>query len=565
MFDKFFFDLKNKQFDSRSTNFVIYSLLTIFTIVVFSSAWICDDAYHAFIMAQNLIDGNGFVYNVGYRVNASTCPFFTLLTALVNLVIRDMYLTGVILGTFFSSLTFFLLLKNICKSNFENCILLVCMLSSYSFMSFTTSGLENSALFFLVSIIAIIYFKNSDKSLKTLFYLSLLTALVLGTRMDNILIVMPMLLHSLLETKGSIAKKIGFCLLGFLPFFIWIIFSTWYYGFPFPNTAYAKLNTGFPITEYLYRGLDYIWRSLVCDLVIFATFITLIIVLLLKKDHKILISSMGVFLYVLYVIYIGGDFMAGRHLTVIYLLSLIIIFYALRFQMSKSSLSCFIGITLLFGLYNSYSPMMNELLYTQYNHCHIQTSMEDEKKAFYKFNVYRYIYNKIFFKKDLNILYYGSDNLYPSNKDHVYSNGDKMVLLRKFIFGRNAYFIKRKYHNIITVDMIGLSDELLSRLPAYKNKWRVGHMVRIVPKGYLNTLLTGQNRLYDKKISKYYDYLNKIVSGDLFDIERLKVIFLFNLSFYNKLLPSEYESDEFIGNPDLQDPELSCFTLDLKY
>lgn len=50
-------------------------------LLIASLAWHCDDAYHGFVMARNLVNGNGLVYNVGERVNASTCPLFTLLVA----------------------------------------------------------------------------------------------------------------------------------------------------------------------------------------------------------------------------------------------------------------------------------------------------------------------------------------------------------------------------------------------------------------------------------------------------------------------------------------------------
>lgn len=188
--------LVNRQFDKHCTAPVLYVLSIVFAVIVFSVAWICDDAYHSFIMAQNLLDGNGFVYNIGYRVNASTCPFFTLLTALAYLPIRDMYLTGIVLGTIFSFLTIYVLLKNICKNDFERIILTVCLISSYSFMSFTTSGLENSALYFLVAVFSVIYLKNVEMTLRTLFVLSIILSFLLGTRMDNILIVAPMFLHS---------------------------------------------------------------------------------------------------------------------------------------------------------------------------------------------------------------------------------------------------------------------------------------------------------------------------------------------------------------------------------
>lgn len=49
--------------------------------LVTSLAWHCDDAYHGFVMARNLVKGNGFVYNIGERVNVSTCPLFTLFVA----------------------------------------------------------------------------------------------------------------------------------------------------------------------------------------------------------------------------------------------------------------------------------------------------------------------------------------------------------------------------------------------------------------------------------------------------------------------------------------------------
>ena len=48
----------------------------------------------------------------------------------------------------------------------------------------------------------------------------------------------------------ALAAKIVGCLwslgLGMAPLAAWLGFSTFYYGFPFPNTAYAKLNNGSP-------------------------------------------------------------------------------------------------------------------------------------------------------------------------------------------------------------------------------------------------------------------------------------------------------------------------------
>lgn len=50
---------------------------------------------------------------------------------------------------------------------------------------------------------------------------------------------------------------VGPLLLGFLPFFLWEAFAIAYYGFPFPNTAYAKLNSGISQSEYWQHGYWY--------------------------------------------------------------------------------------------------------------------------------------------------------------------------------------------------------------------------------------------------------------------------------------------------------------------
>ena len=41
----------------------------------------------------------------------------------------------------------------------------------------------------------------------------------------------------------------------FSPFLLWEIFSVFYYGIPYPNTALAKLNTGIPSSELVLQGL----------------------------------------------------------------------------------------------------------------------------------------------------------------------------------------------------------------------------------------------------------------------------------------------------------------------
>ncbi|MCJ7799731.1 MAG: hypothetical protein MUP33_08230, partial [Polaromonas sp.] len=53
--------------------------------------------------------------------------------------------------------------------------------------------------------------------------------------------------------------------LGFSPFILWEGFTLFYYGFLFPNTAYAKLNTGIPWHDLAGQGLYYLWNSIMVD------------------------------------------------------------------------------------------------------------------------------------------------------------------------------------------------------------------------------------------------------------------------------------------------------------
>jgi arabinofuranosyltransferase len=71
------------------------------------------------------------------------------------------------------------------------------------------------------------------------------------------------------------------------------------------------------------------------------------------------------------------------------------------------------------------------------------------------------------------------------------------------------------------VDLYGLGDPLLARLPAVRPdpllarfaprlaalEWRQGHFIRRLPDGYFATLLTGENHLRDPDLAAYWDDL----------------------------------------------------------
>jgi len=89
--------------------------------------------------------------------------------------------------------------------------------------------------------------------------MGLLACLSTLNRMDVLLFYGPALIY--LITKCRSWKNFGRLLLTFLPFVLWEVFSVIYYGFLFPNTAYAKLYTHIPESALLKQGLLYVYDS----------------------------------------------------------------------------------------------------------------------------------------------------------------------------------------------------------------------------------------------------------------------------------------------------------------
>ena len=96
-----------------------YVPFVFFVFITIMSVWLSDDAFHAFVMAKNLIMGRGFVYNIGTRVNATTAPLYTLILAIGYYVIRDIWLVTYISNVVFSGIAVFILIKYFCKSFFQ--------------------------------------------------------------------------------------------------------------------------------------------------------------------------------------------------------------------------------------------------------------------------------------------------------------------------------------------------------------------------------------------------------------------------------------------------------------
>jgi arabinofuranosyltransferase len=292
----------------KTYRIVLAVLIILFCIVLIRRAWICDDAYITFRTVDNFIHGYRLTWNVTERVQAFTNPLWMFVLSLVYFFTHEIYITSLVVSILLAILVLIILARKLAVSTIGAFFALLVLTLSKAYMDYSTSGLENSLSHLLIVAFFAIFFLQND-SIRKFFFLSLVSSLGIFNRMDLALVFAPALVYSFWKVRSQRAFWMG--VLGQLPFILWELFAVWYYGFPFPNTAYAKLNTGIPQGEYLQQGLLYLLNSIQFDPLTLASVAGGLAAAWLNKDRRNLWLATGLLAYLAYVVKVGGDFMSG--------------------------------------------------------------------------------------------------------------------------------------------------------------------------------------------------------------------------------------------------------------
>jgi arabinofuranosyltransferase len=432
---------------------------------------------------------------------------------------REVYFTSIFFSIIASCVAIYILLFKISKNYILSIGIGMVLMLSKSFVSYTTSGLENCLIFLLLAIFYYYFFEQKKYDKKTLIILSLITALSLVNRMDSILFLAPSLCWAFFYNRKnniSFAKMISYGLIGMLPFILWELFAIIYYGFPFPNTAYAKLSASIETIEYVIQGIKYYIANFIYDpitlLSIFGVFVSVIIF----KNTKNRLAFLGVVIYMLYIIKIGGDFMNGRFLSAPFFLSFIIIStYAIDYQKIKYYIFAVIILIMLPNAWNQLYESGNYGVFFS----KVTSSVANEKSFYLPYTA---------LKNNLKLQGIMSCYLTIDGLQLKESNTNTAV---RYSIGLPGYYAGPK---VKIIDGLALSDALLARMPVIH--WRIGHIYREIPEGYLETIETGINQIKDENIREYYDKLSLVIKGKLFSIERIKTIIEMNLGKYDYLI-----------------------------
>ncbi|MCR5221557.1 MAG: glycosyltransferase family 39 protein [Lachnospiraceae bacterium] len=518
-------DLKNNKLNRYRLG-----ALLLFICVITALAWQSDDAYHAYIMARNLVLGNGFVYNVGERVTASSCPLFTLVIAAGYFVFRKMFLVSLLICVAFSAGAYAIVLDCFCKTKQQVIASFFVLAGSACFISYTTSGLENCLLFFLSALFLKVYFSKETYESKDLFVIAILVALIATTRMDAVLLVAPMAVYAYLakREKVSFIKAVGLGLGGLSPFILWELFSVFYYGFFVPNTAFVKLGTGIPEIEYIKRGIVYLVTSAACDVLLILVPVFAVLCTVVSGKWKERFFSAGIVLYVLYVIYIGGDFMLGRHFTVLFFMSLICFlhlqncdFYGKYTKIQSFGAAAVLAIGLLCNLT---SPVItSQFLFGNGN-----SPIADERAGYFRYT--SLFNNTLSYLKTGKLVLRNAWNEAGIDEIRQIERSGGIIPM---VPGISRYYNPDLYLN----DQYALGDPFLAKLPAVREEnWRIGHMWREVPEGYNDSVYKDENLVEDQAAHEYLDVIWLITRGDLFDPARIRAIVDINLGKYDHLI-----------------------------
>lgn len=207
-----------------------------------------DDAFITYRHVKNFINGQGLVYNPGERVEATTNFLFAIILGILGFA-RIEPLDGARLLNISSLwLILYLIVQNGRRSLsprisgarywITGAVLLgLCPSVTY----YMWMGLETMFFTALLFFGCIVFLNHGEKQ-SGLFGTGVLLGLAAITRMEAVSI-LPLIVFFLAvrrNVRGVLPLLAGFTLL-----FIPVLYFRWsYYGFPFPNTYYAKVHGG---------------------------------------------------------------------------------------------------------------------------------------------------------------------------------------------------------------------------------------------------------------------------------------------------------------------------------
>jgi arabinofuranosyltransferase len=483
--------------------------LTIALVELIRTAWISDDAAITLRCVLNFINGFGATFNIDERVQTYTHPLWFLLISAASPLTRNIFASTFVLSIGMSLAVLWVLITRVASSFWAGVLAASVLIFSKAYVDFSTSGLENPLSHLLILLAVVLGVKASERpgfAAATGFFFT--CSLLYLTRPDLLVVILPASLLVMVRhrhTPGELIKAVS---IGALPAIAWTLLSLYYYGFPFPNTAYAKLGTGIPLGERVIQGGRYLLDSLNRDRLTLP-FVLAATIIGLRSSLVDKTFAVGGILYLAYVVSIGGDFMTGRFLTPPLLVATAVMARAVISRQQLQMIAIGVGLLAVTGLNATL------LSGSGYENTTIDeaTGIADERGYYF----HRYG------------LVMAPHNTFAQPHWEI---GERSVSVLCANLGFTGL---EKGPGAHLIDDCALADPLLARLPAERTrKWRIGHFQRQLPTDYQESIEQHANLLADSGTRTYYESIRTITRGKLNSLDRLREVVRMNLGQVQK-------------------------------
>jgi arabinofuranosyltransferase len=497
------------------------ALFVLFSYVFLANAWLGDDAYITFRVVWNFIHGYGLTFNPDERVQAYTHPLWMLVLAAAHGVTREFFFTATVLSWAFSIAAVAVLVRW-ARTLPRAALLVAWLVSSKAFIDYTSSGLEYPLSYLLL---ALFYTRYLDRpfgapvAARELRWFVGVASLAFLTRPDAVLLyavpVAEMVVRSLrLQGRRALRPVTA----GLAPAILWLSFATFYYGFPLPNTFYAKVATGIPRFLMVRQGAAYVLNSISHDPITLGT-VALSLMFAWRAHGAARRAAVSAALYVAYTVTVGGDFMSGRFFAMPFLVALMTVIPEVRAAAAPWTA----GALLVYNLLMPIVPVKTTASYDAAWVWRTQNGIKDERGHYHQ---------------GTNILFFSPFRELPDfvwvREGLSFRNGAEKVTIQGSIGFFGLYAGPTKF----LIDRNALSDPLLARLPVSPRlyfEFYASHYFRDLPEGYVESCNRGENLLRDPLLHDYYDRLRSVTRGPLWRVSRFRDMWSLNLGRFRNL------------------------------
>ncbi|MBM9499097.1 hypothetical protein JWG44_02365 [Leptospira sp. 201903071] len=546
-------------------SFLLLFFIPLYTILFYESAWLSDDSFITFRVVDNFLNGFGLRWNPLERVQVYTHPLWMFLLLPIQALVREISISAYLLSYVCGVL--FLFVSVYTFSKFKNsvgiiAVFFIILYSSRIFVDYNTSGLENplSNLLLLLFFIRIdSVYPSSEKriSKKDGLWLGILTALLLLTRLDlALLLLIPLIVLFLRISRNEKFPFLIYGILGLLPWFCFLLFSLVYYGSIFPNTFYAKTNVISSLSERMIAGWNYIRISLKWDpiagFIFFLHLFWIFSEIILKRFKNLewnlseeekrilLLGAFAILPVFFYLLWIGGDFMAGRFFGSCLVVSLYsqILFLSKRLGTNPKYIRKIVytfGIgTAVYFFIHPFSPFR---YFYQRQEVRVEKGVVDER-ASYQDNVSLKSWWKGITPESHPWAQYAIQISKKNPEEFLRRTSGRIPWKEESDSEQNVFLVAKEVRvttnvglagyyggpEIHWIDLLGITDPFLARLPG---KGFPGHYIRLLPKGYKEYVEETVSVLESSELDRFYYEIRMLSEEEIWSRERWEIVFDF--------------------------------------